>query len=146
MILFEKILVPLDGSEHSKHALEKAIQIARKFDGRITIVHAYTAHLVSLPKEYVHAEASPEIVEVSRDAGANILEEAKADVESAGVRVETLLLLGHPVETIIEASKSGNSDLIVIGARGLSPLGEMLLGSVSHGVTARAGCPVLIVK
>ncbi len=145
-VLFEKILVPLDGSEHSKHALEKAIQIARKFEGRITLIHAYTAHMVSLPKEYVHAETSPEIVEVSRDFGANILEDAKADLETVGVQVESLLIIGQPVETIIEASRNGKFDLIVIGARGLSPIKEMLLGSVSHGVTSQAECPVLVVK
>jgi len=37
--LFEKILVPLDGSEHSMRALAKAVQIAKKFDGKITLVH-----------------------------------------------------------------------------------------------------------
>ena len=40
--LFEKILVPLDGSDHSLRALEIAIQIAKKFDGKITLIHVYS--------------------------------------------------------------------------------------------------------
>lgn len=144
--MFERILVPLDGSEHSVNALEKAIQIANKFDGKITVLHAYTPHLVSLPKDYVLAETTPEMVEVSAEAGANILADAKTKAEIEGVQVETLLKMGQPVQTIVEASKDGNFDLIVIGARGLSSVKEILLGSVSHGVTTHARCPILVVK
>jgi nucleotide-binding universal stress UspA family protein len=146
MVLFEKILVPLDGSKHSLNALGKAIEIAKKFEGKLTLIHAYTIRLVSLPKEYAHAETTPEMVEVSGDAGAKLLADAKAKAKAAGVDVETLLVVGPAVETIIEASENGEFDLIVIGARGLSPIKEIVLGSVSHGVTAHAKCPVLVVK
>jgi nucleotide-binding universal stress UspA family protein len=144
--MFEKILVPLDGSDHSTYALEKAIQIAKKFDGKVTLLHAYTPHVVSLPKEYAHAEATPEMVEISREAGANILEQAKDRVETESVQFETLLKMGQAVETIVSVAENGDFDLIVIGARGLSTIKELLLGSVSHGVTAHAKCPVLVVK
>jgi len=144
--LFERILVPLDGSEHSINALKKAIQIAEKHEGKITLLHAYTTHVVSLPKEYVMTETTPETVDISSEVGANILADAEAKAENAGVQVETLLAMGQPVEKIVEASESGKFDLIVIGARGLSPIKEILLGSVSHGVASHARCPVLIVK
>jgi nucleotide-binding universal stress UspA family protein len=144
--MFEKILVPLDGSGHSTYALEKAIEIAKKFDGKVTLLHAYTPHVVSLPKEYAHAEATPEMVEISREAGANILEQAKDRVETESVQFETLLKMGQAVETIVSVAENGDFDLIVIGARGLSTIKELLLGSVSHGVTAHAKCPVLVVK
>ena len=144
--MFERILVPLDGSEHSINALKKAIQIAEKHEGKITLLHAYTTHVVSLPKEYVMTETTPETVDISSEVGANILADAEAKAENAGVQVETLLAMGQPVEKIVEASESGKFDLIVIGARGLSPIKEILLGSVSHGVASHARCPVLIVK
>lgn len=144
--MFEKILVPLDGSRHSIYALEKAIQIAKKFEGKVTLIHAYTTHLASLPKEYALAESAAPMVEVSGDAGKSILADAKAKTENEGVQVETILTVGQAVEAIIEASKNGKFDLIVIGARGLSPIKEILLGSVSHGVTSHAQCPVLVVK
>ena len=144
--LFEKILVPLDGSEHSINALEKAVQVAKKFDGKITLLHAYTTHLVSLPKEYALPETTPKMIEISGEVGANILAHGKIKAETEGVQVETLLKMGHPVEMIIEASENGKFDLIVMGARGLSPIKEMLLGSVSHAVTMHARCPVLVVK
>jgi len=144
--LFERILVPLDGSEHSINALKKAIQIAEKHEGKITLLHAYTTHIVPLPKEYVITETTPETVDISSEVGANILANAQIKAENAGVQVETFLAMGQPVEKIVEASESGKFDLIVIGARGLSPIKEILLGSVSHGVASHARCPVLIVK
>ena len=144
--MFEKILVPLDGSQHSVYALEKAIQIAKKFGGKLTLLHAYTTHVVSLPKEYVITETVPEKVEVSSEVGANILAGGKAKAETEGIQVETQLTMGQAVESIIEASRNGKFDLIVIGARGLGPIKEVLMGSVSHGVTTHAGCPVLVVK
>ena len=144
--MFERILVPLDGSEHSINALEKAIQIAKKFDGRITLIHAYSTDLVSLPKEYALTETTPEMVEVSRYNGANILADAQIRARDQGIQVETLLKAGQAVDSIIETSRDGNFDLIVMGARGLSPMREILLGSVSHGVTVHAPCPILVVK
>lgn len=70
--------------------------------------------------------------------------EKKAKAE--GVQVETLLREGHTVDEILKTCRDGGFDSIVIGARGLSTIKELLLGSVSHGVTSHAPCPVLVVK
>ncbi len=144
--MFEKILVPLDGSSHAAHALDKAIQLAKEFDGKLTLLHAYNPSIVPLPEEYVVQETAPETVDIHREKGISLLREASEKVDTEGVPFETLLTLGNPVETIIEASKKGKFDLIVLGARGLSPIKEVFLGSVSHGVATHAQCPVLVVK
>jgi len=144
--LFEKILVPLDGSEHAAHALQKAIQLAKESNGRLTLLHAYTPNIVPLPQEYAIPETTPRMVDIHQEKGAYILEEASKKVDTEGVPFETLLATGSPVETIVEASKRGKFDLIVLGARGLSPIKEVFLGSVSHGVATHAQCPVLVVK
>jgi len=155
--LFEKILVPLDGSEPSIHALEKAVQIAKKFAAKITLIHVYSVsppvfvssidisesvpHEVTLPPEVFS-----KLDEVARGRGANILEHGEKRVKAERVQVETLLEEGHAVEEILRTAKEGEFDLIVIGARGLSTIKEIFLGSVSHGVTVHAPCPVLIVR
>ena len=144
--MFKKILVPLDGSTHSKKALERALQIAKKFDSKITLLHAYSTNLVPMPKEYAIPEHSPRMIEISHEIGANILADAKVIAETEKIQVETILKRGHAVGVIIEACKNNNFDLIVIGARGLSTVKEILLGSVSHGVIRHARCPVLVVK
>ena len=141
MFLFEKILVPLDGSEHSLKALEQAIQIAKRFDGEIVLIHMYSITVFKLTPSQIN-----EYILELRKAGENILAEGKKRVYAEGVPVEAVLKEGHIVEGIVKASTEGDFDLIVMGARGLSKLKEMLLGSVSHGVTLHASCPVLIVK
>lgn len=155
--LFEKILVPLDGSEHSVKALQTAIQIAKKFSGKLTLFHAYsiTVMPIVVPEPttltpsgvpvVTPAEVS-KMVEAARDVGRRILDDAEQKAKSEGVQVECMLKEGNTVQEITRAAKEGNFDLIVIGVRGVSKLRELLLGSVSEGVTKHAPCPVLIVK
>jgi nucleotide-binding universal stress UspA family protein len=155
--LFKKILVPLDGSEHSLRALDVAIQIAKKFGAKITLIHVYsvTVRPAMMPEPtplsafgipvMTPAEVSS-IIEATRKAGNKILEEGEAKVKAEGVEVETRLEEGHAVQEIVRVSKEGGYDLIVMGARGISKLREILLGSVSDAVTHHATCPVLVVK
>jgi nucleotide-binding universal stress UspA family protein len=139
--VFEKILVPLDGSEHSLDALEKAIKIAKKFESKVTLVHLYSIAVFKLTPSQIE-----DYVLELRKAGEKILAEGKKMAYAEGVPVETQLKEGHVVEGIVKLAKDSNFDLIVMGAKGISKLKELFLGSVSHGVTLHAPCPVLIVK
>jgi nucleotide-binding universal stress UspA family protein len=141
MSSFDKILVPLDGSEQSLHALEKATQIAKKFDSEITLINVYSASSFKVTPSQVFDY----FVEI-RKSGESILAEAKKKLTSEGIQVETLLKEGHIVEEILKIAREQNFDLIVIGARGISAIKEILLGSVSHGVTLHAPCPILVVR
>lgn len=151
--MFERILVPLDGSEHSVRALETAVEIAKKFDGKITLIHVYSvvrpvsvSPITTAETGTLAPEVFSQLVEAARKAGVGILADGKKRVEAEGVQVETSLREGHVVEEILKTAEEGEFGLIVVGGRGLSRIKEMLLGSVSHGVTRRASCPVLVVK
>ena len=157
MLLFEKILVPLDGSEHSLRALEIAIQIARKFGGKITLIHVYSVAIgpvimpepTTLTPPMMPAMTSAEVskaVEAIRKAGASILADGEQKVKAEEVQVETILREGHIVQEIVRTAKEGKFDLIVIGGRGISRIRELLLGSVTDGVIHHASCPVLVIK
>jgi nucleotide-binding universal stress UspA family protein len=139
--LFEKILVPLDGSEHSIHALEKAIQIAKKFDGELMLIHMYSMPIFEITPSQLNT-----FVLEQRKSGEKILAEGRKKAYAEGVPFETQLKEGHIVEGIVQAAREGNFDLIVMGAKGISKLKELFLGSVSHGVILHAPCAVLIVK
>jgi len=157
MSLFEKILVPLDGSEHSLRALKTAIQIAKKFGGKATLIHVYsvTARPVTMPEPttlippavpvMTPTEVS-RVAEVARKAGSSILADGEEKVKAEGVQVEEILIEGNTVREILRAAREGEFDLIVIGARGISKIREIFLGSVSDGVIRNAPCPVLVVK
>jgi nucleotide-binding universal stress UspA family protein len=141
MPFFERILVPLDGSEQSIWALGKAVQIAKLAGGVITLIHVYSVSSFAITPNQVF-----EYVQSMRKYGESVLEDGKKKAKAEGVQVETLLVEGHVVEEILKAAKEGNYKLIVIGAKGMSKLTELLMGSVSSSVTRLAPCPVLIVR
>ncbi len=154
--MFSKILVPLDGSEHSLRALDIAIRIAKKFDGKITLIHVYSVSVrpmvvpepstltpgipVIAPTEYL------KVTEAVREAGTRILAQGKEKAKAEGVEAETMLREGHVVQEIVKAADEGAFDLIVMGARGISKIKGLILGSVSDGVIRNAPCPVLVTK
>lgn len=155
--MFEKILVPLDGSEHSLRALQIAVQIAKRFNGKITLIHAYSvgvrpivmAEPATLSPQTIPIMAPEDfskVVEATRKTGTAILADGEGKVKAEGVPVETLLKEGHSVQEILRTARDGNFDLIVMGARGISKIREVFLGSVSDGIIRNAPCPVLVTK
>ena len=86
------------------------------------------------------------VAEAVREAGARILAQGKEKAKAEGVEVETLLREGHVVHEIVKTAEEGKFDLIVMGARGISKIKELILGSVSDGVIRNAPCPVLVTK
>ncbi|GAB7386939.1 universal stress protein [Bacillaceae bacterium] len=139
-----RILVAYDGSDLSKKALETAVKLA-KSDEKVEIdVVAVFDPPVALASYGIY------------NAG-EILNEIRKEMEESFAHVEeqlkglpnkwrTLILEGHPAEMIVRYARENGCDLIVMGSRGLSGIKEFFLGSVSHYVTQRAQCPVLIVK
>ena len=153
--MFQKILVPLDGSEHSLRALEKAVQIAEKFSGKITLIHVYSVQPIMMPEPSTVGSLSIPIItgaevstmiEAAKKLGNRILEDGEKRIKTSGVKVEKMLVEGHAVEEIVRVADQGSFDLIVIGARGVSHMREMLLGSVTDGVIHHARCPILVMK
>jgi nucleotide-binding universal stress UspA family protein len=155
--LFRKILVPLDGSEHSERALEIAIQIARNFSGELTLLHVYSVTITpivipeptTLNPTGVPIATSAEVskmVDAARDAGKRILADAEESVRKYNVGVDTTLREGNSAQEIVKTAKEGQFNLIVIGARGAHRIRDLLMGSVTEGVLKNAPCPVMIVK
>ncbi|MEM3458838.1 MAG: universal stress protein [Candidatus Bathyarchaeia archaeon] len=155
--MFEKILVPLDGSEHSLKALNVAIQIAKKFEAKLTLIHVYSVTIrpIIMPEPTTLTPPGvpimtpleiSKVAEAAREVGNRILGDGEEKAKAEGIQVEKILAEGHVVQEIIRAAKEGNYDLIVIGARGISRVREMLLGSVTDGVIHHVSCPVLVIK
>jgi nucleotide-binding universal stress UspA family protein len=138
-----RILVPVDGSESSVHATAWADGYAATTGAELILLHVHhapgseTLTLSSLEPEQI-AEAERRIAGPSFDR-------ARARI-SAGARVRTLVSLGEPAEEIVAIARREGVDLIVMGSRGLTPLRELLLGSVSEKVVRHAHCAVTIVR
>lgn len=155
--MFENILVPVDGSDHSLRALEAAIQVGKRFKGKLTLIHVYQVSvrpvvipepttLTPPPVTVITSAEVSKVAEAAREAAMKILKDGEEKAKAAGLDVEIMLKEGNASQEILKAVKEGNFDLVAMGARGISKLKEILVGSVSDDVIRNASCPVLIVK
>ena len=145
--MFNKIVVPLDGSEYAEKALRIAIDLATKYNASMTLVHVVPASsaLITGPE----VSTAPILMNLSNElseSGKRILQEGAKIVQQAGIPVTTVLEQGDISEHIIGVADNEKADLIVMGERGLSSVARFFLGSVANKVSHHARCPVLIVK
>jgi nucleotide-binding universal stress UspA family protein len=147
MSLFNKIVVPLDGSEYADRALEIAIELAGKYSASLVIVHIVPAAsaLVTGP-EVSSAPILLNLSEELEESGRRILEEGTKKAQVTGIHVTTVLEHGNISDNIVRIADAEKADLIVIGERGLGSVARFFLGSVANKVSHHAKCPVLIVK
>ncbi len=156
--LFKKILVAVDGSENSQRAARAAVELADKLRAELIIFHA-----ISPPTTYYGSTygstvgmAPPPLSQkeidayyaYSRRVALGIVGESVSEAKKLGINVKPELAEGVTsiVEAIINHAKKENTDLIVVGTRGLGGFKKMLMGSVSSGVISHADCPVLVVR
>ncbi|OTG87653.1 universal stress protein [Acinetobacter sp. ANC 4558] len=143
---FENILVPIDGSETSYAAAAKAIEFAKGFGSKITVVQVLTLDPY-IAAEYISASQTNELIERAKGFILKSLEEAKAKFAEHGVDVETRLLEGQLIHReITRAADEINADLIIIGSHGRTGLQKFFLGSVAQSVLTEGTTPVLIVR
>ena len=142
---FERILVPMDYSEHSDVALSYAKEFAAAEGARLHLLHVL--EVGTYPDFYFPVQAAQmfDMPELEKRALAHLrhrLERVPGPEMEASLKVE----LGHPAQRIAEfAEERVRADLVVIASHGRSTL-HFLLGSVAEGVIRRARTPVLIVK
>jgi len=149
-----KILVPFDGSEYSKRALDKAIEIAKDGRSSLHLLMAVGAPSVEPPGIAISGlvrgkgatNAIKEFVKHAYEKANEILEQNAQYCERKGVGAFYKVIGDHPANAILEYAKRNNSDLIVMGSQGLRGIKKIkVLGSVSRHVLENAACPVLIV-
>jgi len=139
--MYKKILLAVDGSEHSLRATDEAIKIATLVKESVIEV-VLVAEFSKAKDEILHSQGKEEL-DISRRKK---LLPAEERLKSNNLTYDINILHGEPGPTIIKHANQGNYDLVIIGSRGLNTLQEMVLGSVSHKVVKRVECPVLIVK
>ncbi|HET7929005.1 MAG TPA: universal stress protein [Actinomycetota bacterium] len=133
--MFEKILLAVDGSEHSDRAIEAAADIAWKSRATVHVIHVHEAGLVAPIETNTEARSIVERAVKQLDAD-------RIEVTGSAIAARS----GEVAPSIVEAAHELGSGLIVMGTRGLSDFSSLLLGSVAHKVLHYADCPVLVVR
>jgi len=156
--MFDRILVPVDGSEYADRALAMAIDVAVHYGSQLHILHVVGVGPV--PPELRHlsdrpslpGSASPNAApvyeqEVAKDVAEALVEKARLRALEAGVEnVETSWEAGPSAQHIIEYARRNAIDVVLMGARGMGALAGLLVGSVSHKVQNLAPCSVITVR
>ncbi|GAB5375554.1 MAG: universal stress protein [Acuticoccus sp.] len=145
--MFQRILVPSDGSNHASQALEKAVALQKLSGGELILLTVYRhySHL-----EHAFSMVRPQAPASMDDAMRGYAEEIARNCKEAAIRMgaekpRSFVKNGPVARSIVAFAQEHKCDLIVIGKRGLGAVEEFLLGSVSHKVTGLARCPVLVV-
>ena len=145
--MFEKLLIPVDGSAHSKRAVEVAVELAQCHQSAVHLVHVIRD--LPLPKEIMDMISSGEItasrMQILQDSADIILNRARSQFETGGITsVQTSCLLGDPASMILAYAEEREVNLIVLGHRGLEGR-EGLLGGVARKVVNMSRISCLIV-
>jgi len=144
--VFNRLLVPVDGSPHAKRAVDAAADLAARHEARIYLLHVIRD--LSLPKEILQMISAGEVtvsrMEILQDSADIILDNARDQLEEAGLSdVKSDYIMGDPASKILEFAEQNGVDLIVIGHRGLGPRGG-LLGSVARKLVNMTTVSVLV--
>ncbi|MEH6626531.1 MAG: universal stress protein [Motiliproteus sp.] len=145
--MYEKILVPVDGSEGAFQALKQALELQKSFNAELYILSVYSEHRMwSASVSMVNPELTGSTTEPLQELAKEIAERSKQYAKDQGVeKVRSFYMGGSPARTIVKFSQDHGINLIVLGSRGLSDAKSYFLGSVSHKVTSLAECPVMVV-
>jgi nucleotide-binding universal stress UspA family protein len=147
--MYQHILIATDGSEVGEKGVEHGIAVAKALGARVTFITVTEPYPIAGGEfAYVPSDATIATYLSSQQESAQTrLAAAKASADSAGVPAETLHVSDvQPAEAIVDAAKSLNCDLIVMGSHGRRGLGRLLLGSKTYEVVSHGHTPVLVVR
>jgi len=139
--MYQEILVPTDGSPASDAAIERAVDLADRYDARLHALYVVDG------AAYSTLEAGSEIViEALQSEGEGATDHVRQLAEDAGVDCEAIVTTGTAYRSITEYVTENDIDLIVMGTHGRTGLDRYLLGSVTERVVRTSPVPVLTVR
>jgi nucleotide-binding universal stress UspA family protein len=160
----KKILVPTDGSDCSDLAIDKAGELAEKFESEVVLIHVNEVPGRSIFINPVVSDATPSFFNERTDgpvktisvpkeyldnlekAGQDILDRGKERLVEKGIKVSMAAVRGKPADAIIDYVEHNDIDLVVMGSHGMGGFRRFFMGSVTHKVALSIKKPIMIVR
>jgi nucleotide-binding universal stress UspA family protein len=139
--MLKKILHANDGSDGAFRALAFALDLAKRYRAELHMVSVEEIQWVPGTREEVIGEK-----ELANHKFEGVIEKAKREAKGRRVKLETHLLIGHPVKAITEFVKENGFDALVIGYVGHSQLYGMVIGGMAERLVRLAPCTVIVIK
>ena len=154
--MFERILVPLDGSELAEQALPYAREVASKFNARVTILRAIPTREQAF-REVVGGPGATTAPELTTGVAMNLYEAEEASAgdylrriaqgfSGSGISVETETVEGAPEWAIKTRAAELGAGLIVMASHGRGGLGRLVYGSVADAILRESDVPVMLIR
>jgi nucleotide-binding universal stress UspA family protein len=137
-----KILLATDGSEHSVGAAQFLARFDLSALDRVTVLHV----VPDIPFRHAGESQFAALMEIGEEIAPGIVDATAGYLKDQRANISTAVTTGHPAEAILAVAMQANSDLIVMGSRGMKTMGSLLLGSVTRAVAINSPHPVLVVK
>lgn len=149
--MYERVLVPLDGSELAETVLPYVEELARKLGSEVVLLHVVPSieSLLSVPIDPVGPPVAVDAVEIHAAAvksGDEYLTGMKSRVEAAGVKVTTEIAEGGAESAILEYMERARPSLIAMATHGRGGFKRMVLGSVADAIVRKSTVPMLLIR
>ena len=146
--MYSKILVAVDGSDTSRHALQQAIELTRNLSAKLRIVNVVDMGWLPIGSE-IAIDTGP-VYAARRDAGGKIIAAARETAQKAGIEAEAALIetempTQHVAEAIAREASRWPADLVVLGTHGRRGFQRLMLGSVAEQMARLSAGLLLLV-
>lgn len=139
-----KILVAVDGSDNSERAVEYLLKLVAAL--KDTQIHLINVQDPVNALETTQCWTAEQCAALQQEAGDLALTAARKLLDLAGIPYTAEIAAGAVAQTIVDYAREWQCDMIVMGTRGMSAVGNLLLGSVAHKVVHLADVPVTLVR
>jgi nucleotide-binding universal stress UspA family protein len=145
--LYQKILVPLDGSALSEQVVPFVVALAQSLKSAVVLAHVVdTSALEDSSQMWVEMPSIKQFVDEETARASSYLNTLKQRVEAAGLQVSTQMEVGTPAKAIISLAASSKADLVAMSTHGRSGVARWMIGSVADRVIHETGLPLLLYR
>lgn len=146
--MYERILVPIDGSPTSELGLKEAMRLAMLTHGRLRLIHVIDEMSFALAADS-YGNYAGELLDLLQKNGAELLAKAQTTARAQGLQTDTVLyenLAKTVAQRVVDEADSWQADLIVVGTHGRRGVRRIVLGSSAEGILRTSPVPVLLVR
>lgn len=144
--MYNKILVPLDGSKRAEAVLPHAEEMANRYGAQIIFLRVEELHVMLGWDEVVDLEKCHEKFDARKKASESYLARHEKKFREKGIKANAHVVYGPVVQSILTASEEMDADIIVMASHGLSGLPRTFYGSVTAAVLQKIDRPLLIIR
>ena len=144
--MYQKILVPLDGSQRAEAILPHVEDLARRYQAKVILLQVVEPDPLIVGPDMVYPIVDRQIVEERIKKAEDYLSALQASLGQSGIEATTFVRHGPIVEEIIKRAEREGADLIAMASHGRTGLARVFYGSVASGLLNRVDRPLLLIR